>query len=216
MDPKFYEPVNCARCAREYREIDNLGRFQCAMHPAEYNFGNCSLPISKRIYSRYHWLCCGRSQDTEDPHYEGMRPIGCRPSDHMMFVGRYSLTEPEDEEAPFFPLLEAVPLDVLEFAKHKPKQASIVCTIRSGEDQAKTYSYTDWDGSVFTFVPAAVPRFAELNAAEEEERVANDYEEESEGASFAAYAVIARAAPSLNKDKVVDPRDMRRCGATVQ
>lgn len=213
MDPKYYEPWNCARCGREYREIDNLSRWQCAVHPGEYYYAGCSVPIDRRTYSIFHWMCCGRSQDSEDPHYEGMRPIGCRPADHMPGVGRYSLQEPSDcDDAPFFPLLEAVPLDVLGFAKLPPKQ--VVCTLRGTSDEAKTYSYTDWDGAVLTFVPALIPRFADINARGEEPQI-GEYDEppdEDERERFRAYSIVARAAPSLNRDKVVRPGDTRRCG----
>lgn len=205
MDSKYYAPLVCARCNAEYREIDNLGRWDCAVHPIEYNSDARTVPTSRWTYARYHWDCCGRSLDRADRHYESLPPRGCLPADHMPGVGHYRWNDDT------FPLLAAVPLDALAVARYQPKRASVVCTVESRSDERRVYTYRYYDGTEYRFTAESLG-FSENRAAEQ--HVAGEFDDFVDDApredQFRPYCLVARVAPRQN-DRRVPPSDTIAC-----
>jgi hypothetical protein len=64
---------NCTRCGRPFRELDNIGQWNCTQHA--YSALRTSTPIPGD-----KWPCCGRliKSDTRNDH-------GCIPCDHTIF-----------------------------------------------------------------------------------------------------------------------------------
>ena len=77
---ELHAAQQCIRCNRSYRELDNLGQWQCSFHPGhvQYDAGVHILPDS--------YTCCNTpAPGSYDRHLHTRPPLrrGCTPADHV-------------------------------------------------------------------------------------------------------------------------------------
>lgn len=101
-----HEPLNCKWCGRNYREIDNVGRWYCMQHRQE-------LPTDG------HWPCCGkRAAPVTFAQRAGLYTepelTGCTPSDHRAV----RLPWQQMDSVPMYPAVAALVLHRTEAEAH--------------------------------------------------------------------------------------------------
>lgn len=62
---KYLEPIECLLCGQTFREVDNIGRSGCRLHPG--------IAIFNASRNDYFYQCCNRHIDSN----------GCTPADHI-------------------------------------------------------------------------------------------------------------------------------------
>lgn len=75
----------CKQCKAWYREIDSIGRWQCAYHPGVFNADGPG-----EFHPQGTYECCGTAinpfldnyRDQRNPNYNAKLLLGCTPKDH--------------------------------------------------------------------------------------------------------------------------------------
>ena len=87
----------CKRCAKPFREIDNLGAWKCKYHPSAQNY---------RWAGDFHkegtFDCCGLQDNNprDSATYERSRPFGCTVADHTSKPGGADYLEEDNIAIP--------------------------------------------------------------------------------------------------------------------
>jgi len=205
----------CRRCGALYHELDNFG-FRCSYHPAtDSNYE--ATGASK--YGMGHYECCGRSDVDGDVHKESIAPFGCLMADHTVAMNERGIRTLGD---PHSCALEAVPVCFLPFMKkvHLMKMVTVatVYNLQQEREVQVSFSMPLTPGTVATFFPADVPRFAGINRiiyatdARADMRNASDFygaappiagSTERSGIPFQPYHIVRRVAPAQRPESIV-------------
>lgn len=123
MPESFLEEHTCVGCGARYRELENMGRLCCRVHP-----GLVSLCVDD---GRYYYDCCGRAAGTGETQ-------GCLRCDHMEArVSRTSDTGVKHDELADWGLC-VVPQALFRYGMLRPLNECIVHQDSGGGGNSKT------------------------------------------------------------------------------
>lgn len=131
LDNEYTRVRQCCLCGEEYRELQNMGRLCCRVHPG--------MPRLNQ-YGQYSYSCCGRGCYESDPISQG-----CLRCDHM---DRQPCTQPGHEDtrcadlAAFY--VRAIPSVLFNYGMTRPLNEAVLARQPAGTtpDDARPIKYT--------------------------------------------------------------------------